>query len=194
MVSKDEIVVLHWVRIGSVATCYWANSLGLENGVMHLSMQWWSRHDQSACCVAAREVRRKGRTQDSRPHSGHFVIKVCLRPASSFVYGTTIDLAYHLVRLTPCHTRHEGLEIVYSPSNLATTVLISSSPYIRNPFSFVTLANCTFLESSFSSMTCFSVFSTRVSASSRVSDRWYSDCNSAWAPSLPDPMALASYL
>ena len=86
------------------------------------------------------------------------------------------------------------LSMIYSPSSLATTVLISSSPYMRNPCSFVTLASCTFFESSFSSMTCFNVFNTKVSASSNVKDLWYSDCSSACAPSLPDPIAFASYL
>lgn len=77
-------------------------------------------------------------------------------------------------------------------SNFPTTSAIASSPYILNPFSFVTLANCTFFASSFSSITCFSVLSTSCSASSRVSERWYSVCNSACAPSDPEPMALAS--
>jgi len=78
------------------------------------------------------------------------------------------------LRHTPYSARY-NCNFVYSPSNLATTVLISSSPYMRKPFSFVTLASWTFFESSFSYMTCFSVFNTSVSASSRVKDRWYSD-------------------
>lgn len=52
----------------------------------------------------------------------------------------------------------------------STTAAISSSVYILKPFSLVTLANCTFLESSFSSMTCLSVFNTKVSASMMVRD------------------------
>lgn len=66
------------------------------------------------------------------------------------------------------------LFIIKQPHQLAgsrsTTVAISSSVYILKPFSRVTLASCTFLASSFSSMTCFNVLRTRVSASVRVKD------------------------
>ena len=54
--------------------------------------------------------------------------------------------------------------------NRSTTSAISSSVYILKPFSLVTLANCTFLASSFSSITCFSVFKTKVSASVMLRD------------------------
>lgn len=52
----------------------------------------------------------------------------------------------------------------------STTAAMSSSVYILKPLSLVTLANCTLLASSFSSMTCLSVFKTRVSASVMVRD------------------------
>lgn len=52
----------------------------------------------------------------------------------------------------------------------STTAAISSSVYILKPLSLVTLASCTFLWSSFSSITCLSVLRTNVSASSSVRD------------------------
>jgi len=57
-----------------------------------------------------------------------------------------------------------------SPSILPTHVFISSSPYTLNPLSLVTLASCTLFASSFSSITCLSVFSTNSSASCSVND------------------------
>ncbi len=54
--------------------------------------------------------------------------------------------------------------------SLSTTLAISSSVYILKPRALVTLASCTFLASSFSSMTCLSVLSTSVSASAMVRD------------------------
>ena len=54
--------------------------------------------------------------------------------------------------------------------NRPTHSSISLSSYILKPLSFVTLASCTFFESSFSSMTSFSVLSTSTSASCSVND------------------------
>ena len=46
----------------------------------------------------------------------------------------------------------------------------------------------------FSSMTCLRVLSARTSASLRVRSLRKFSCSAVWAPSLPEPMALASYL
>lgn len=91
-----------------------------------------------------------------------------LRPMTACQVRTMKRLVIHCsVCLLPAPAVGQPAQFAGS---LSTTAAISSSVYILKPRSLVTLANCTFLASSFSSMTCLSVLSTSVSASAMVRD------------------------
>lgn len=97
-----------------------------------------------------------------------------------FVFELALSISLGLYDRAPVPCLHVNyIPSTQFDSNLDTTPAISSSSYILKPLSLVTLANCTFFESSFSSMTCLSVLSTNTSASASVSDLWNSVCSSA---------------
>jgi hypothetical protein len=91
-----------------------------------------------------------------------FLIMVSKKPESSVKTPGPVCLRIY-------HQRPDNCPLQFAGSR-STTAAISSSVYIRKPLSRVTLANWTFFASSFSSMTCFNVLRTNVSASARVRD------------------------